>query len=151
LRSARRRSKEGARVVEAADGLEAAHHPETAGEEGAFAGGKTVLHFGCVVAQDKTIWAARHEFALDGFDGAPDTRIGTGQEADQWHEEEAGVELLGAVGLHEAVFLPAEGAGTDVLVDRVARGLPLLDGTGVVELRARSTARSKVSQSPINP
>jgi hypothetical protein len=67
--------EERAGVAFAADGFEGADHPETAGEESAFAGREAVLDYLGVVAEDE---AAVHQFALDGFDGASDAAVGGG-------------------------------------------------------------------------
>ena len=79
--------------------------------------GKTVVHLGSVVALDQ---AVRHQFALDRFDGTPDAGISSGEEANQGHEEHAGVELVRAVCLHEGVLLRVEGPFADLVVDLLA-------------------------------
>ena len=61
-------------------------------------------------------------------------RIGGGKKTDQRHEQQGGVELLRAVGLHEGVLLFVEGLGADFGVDGVAERLPLFDGAFVTEL-----------------
>ena len=54
--------------------------------------------------------AVVHELALDRLDGAEHPRVVGGQEADERDHQQAGVESLRAVGLHEGVALGVEAA-----------------------------------------
>src|SRR5580698_4102369 len=123
--------EEAARVVGAADGFEATDHPETAGEEDAFAGRQAVLDLFGVVAKNE---ASGHEIALNRFDGAADAVVGGGEKADDGHEQKRRIELFCAVEADEAVELLVEGLMAHFLVDGVANLLPLLDGGFDAEL-----------------
>ena len=68
-----------------------------------------------------------HQLALDGLDGADDPRIGRRQEADAGEHEQAGVELVGAVVLHEAVLLRVEALLADLGLDLVGDLAPAID------------------------
>lgn len=92
--------EEGEGFVAATEQSEAIDKPEGAREKRAFAGGETVdirVLVG-VVTLDETVGG---EFALDGVDGANDTRIVDRQKADERQHEETRIELGGAVELGE--------------------------------------------------
>src|SRR5258707_7223361 len=68
------------------------------------------------------------QLAFDRLDGAADTRVGRGQEADERDEEQARVDLLRPVRLDERPELPVEAALADLGVDLGAQLAPAVDG-----------------------
>ena len=86
------------RIVVAAAQLVAVDEPEGTGEEDAFSGGQAVDAGLCPVADDQPVL---QKLALDGGDRPLDTHVVASKETDERHEQEARVELAGAVRLHE--------------------------------------------------
>ena len=95
--------------------------PERAGQERAFAFGQAVGRGMLAVALDE---AVLHELARDRLHRGDDARIARRQEADDRHQQQRGVELAGAVVLHERAARRVEAAGADVAVDRGAQRAP---------------------------
>ena len=75
------------------------------------------------VAQDQ---AVDDQVALDRLDRPAHARVRRGQEADERDEQEARVQLLRRVRLHERPELLVEAVRADVGVDLVAQGAPAL-------------------------
>ena len=105
-------------LVAPADEREVVHQPERGHEERALTGGEPVdaVVVRGRVAQDE---AVHHQLALDRLDGADDPRVGRREEADTRQHQQAGVELVGAVVLHEAVLLGVEALLADLGLDLV--------------------------------
>ena len=106
------------RLLAAVQADEVVGIPERAGQERALVAGQPVrgLVLG-VVAQHE---AVPHQGAADRVDGADYARIILRQEAHMGDQQQARVEALRAVGLHEAVQLRIEPLGADLGVDLVA-------------------------------
>src|SRR5882672_853450 len=68
---------------------------------------------------------------------AANTGVGTRQEANQWDHQEACVEVLRTVRLHEGAGVVIEPAFANVAVDRVAQDAPLLHRSLAAELLDR--------------
>src|SRR5438105_4707084 len=85
--------------------------PEAAGQEGPLAGRQTVLHLRGVVAHHKSL---PQEPLLDGGDGAADACIISREESDAGQQQQARVELLRPVGLHETSELLVEPVGANL-------------------------------------
>src|SRR5262245_10089912 len=79
--------------------------PERAGQKRPLPRGQAILGDSRVVAGDK---AVAHQVLLDGRQRPEDARVGRRQEPDQWDVEQARVEGLRAVGLHERVQFGVE-------------------------------------------
>src|ERR1700741_3828431 len=77
--------------------------PEAAGEERSFAGRQAVVDIVAFVAQNEFV--ADQKLTLDGGQLSSHPRIVRGQKTDERNEQQAGIEPLGAVGLHEAIEL----------------------------------------------
>ena len=86
------------------------------------------------------------QVALDRRDGAEDARVGRRQEADQRQQQQAGVELLRTVGLHEAAALGVEAARqtSSWMSSRMSRQRS--SGPGRPNSSALLIARSKATQ-----
>ena len=97
--------------------------PERAGQEGALARRQAVRPRVRAVALHE---AVVHQVLLDGLDGAANARVGGRQEADQRDHQQAGVEVLRAVILHEGAELRVEALFTDFPMDFVAAFPPAI-------------------------
>lgn len=93
--------------------------PEAACEERAFSGRQPIIDIVCFITQHELV--IDQEPVFDRSKRALYPRIGRGQKADQRHQQETGVELFGAVGLHEAVELAIEAALTDFGVNFIGK------------------------------
>ena len=112
--------------------------PEAASQKSAFAFGKPVSGVIGLVAQDE--FAVDQQFFLDGAQRSAHPRIGCGKKADERDQQQAGVEPLGAIGLHKAVKIPVETALTDLGMDFVGDLAP--PPAGLLEC-SRSAAHSR--------
>src|ERR1700741_4013316 len=81
----------------ATDRLQAAHHPEAARKEYAFAGWQSILDSRSVVAEHE---AVLHQFALDCLDRSLYARVAARQKSNQRHQQQHRVELISAKYLH---------------------------------------------------
>ena len=79
------------------------------------------LGLGRVVPHDE---AVGDEPLLDRRDGAEDARVVGRQEAGRGDQQQAGVELLRAIGDDEAVELGVEALGADIGMDHLAQRPP---------------------------
>src|SRR5439155_1249069 len=101
--------------------------PEAAGAERAFLALEPIGGDAGIVAAHE---AVRDELLLDAIDGGKHPRVIRPHELHQGHEEQARVEVLAAVVLHEAPALLAPPVVHDRRVDRVPRSPPFLEGRG---------------------
>ena len=115
-----------ARFVLASDEREVVDQPERRQQERPLAGRETVdrVVVGRRVALHEPV---DHQLALDRLDGADDPRIARRQEADAGEHEQAGVELVRAVVLHEAVLLRVEALLADLGLHLVGELAPPID------------------------
>ena len=129
-----------ARLVGPTDEREVVDQPERRHQERAFARREAVDGVAVLgdVSQHETV---DQELALDRFDRADDPRIGRRQEPDPGQHEQARVELVGAVVLHEAVLLGVEALVAHLLVHLVAELRPLVDREVVPVAVLRDTDR----------
>ncbi len=107
--------------------------PEGAGQEGALTSGQPVhgTVLGGRVAQYE---AVLHELTFDGAHRADDPRIRRGQEADQRHVQQGGVQLGGAVELREGVAVGVEAPDADLVVDLGSQRRPAVQRAGQARL-----------------
>src|SRR5262249_43761165 len=98
--------------------------PEAAGQEGALARRQRVFHVLGAVAQDETV---ADEPSLDRIDRADNARIGYRQEADARQQQQAGVELVATIGLHECTELRVVTPRADVVANLVTQFAPIVD------------------------
>ena len=64
------------------------------------------------------------EMGFDCFHRTDHTGIVCGKKSDQRHHQNAGIEILGAVILHERIEAGVEASLTDLAVDRVSKCFP---------------------------
>ena len=119
----RSRSNSSRASLLAADQREVVDEPERREQERALAGRKPVdgVLVGCRVALHEPV---DHQLAFDRLDGADDPRIARWQETDSGEHQQARVELIGAVVLHEAVLLFVEPLVAHFGLDLVGDLLP---------------------------
>jgi len=77
------------------------HEPKAARQKRTLALRRPITRILGFVAQNKL--AIDHEFVLDRPERSLDTRIVRGKKTDKWKQQQAGIDSLGAIGLHEAV------------------------------------------------
>src|SRR5262249_24991788 len=98
--------------------------PKAARQEDTFACGQAIAGTFGLVPQNE--FAIDQQFVLDRSKRALDPRIVCGKKADQWNQQQAGVEPLGAIGLHKAVELAVESSLTDLGMNFVGDCAPLM-------------------------
>src|SRR6202035_3742316 len=96
--------------------------PKAAGQKCSFARRQAVLDIVGLVAQDE--FTVDQQLVLDGAKRSADPRIGCGQEADDRKQQQAGVEPLGAIGLHEAVEVAIKAALADFRMHVIGKRAP---------------------------
>src|SRR6478672_4273957 len=115
------------RIVVPAEELVAVDEPERAGKKDAFANREPVdAVIARSISEDK---AVTQEVALDRCDRAAHARVACGEEADERDQEQAGVELLRAVGLDEAAKRLVVPTLEHLRSDLVANLMPTIDWT----------------------
>src|ERR1051326_727971 len=98
--------------------------PEAARQECTLARRQPVLGRAGVVAQHQTI---DQELALDRRDRAAHARVLRGQETERGNQQQARIEIAGAVALHETAEVLVETVAADVRVNLGAQGAPAID------------------------
>src|SRR4029453_4233470 len=98
--------------------------PKAARQERAFAFGQAITGVFGFIPQNK--FPIDEEFILDCPKCSLDPWIACGKEAHERDQQEAGIEPLGAVGLHKAVKIVVETALTDLGMDLVGDFAPPL-------------------------
>jgi hypothetical protein len=131
-------------VVVPAEQLVAVAEPERAREEHTLAARQPVGIVGVVraVAEHE---AVPEQLALDRLDRPADARIRSRQEADEWDQQEARVELRRAVRLRERAELLVEALLADLSVDPLTQVAPVLDAAVETVRTARSNATHAIT------
>src|SRR5262249_58909553 len=98
--------------------------PKAARQENTFACGQAVAGIFGFVPQNE--FAVDQQPVLDRSKRSLDPRIVGGKKTDERKQQQAGVEPLGAVGLHKAIELAVESVLTDLGMDFVRDCTPLM-------------------------
>ena len=131
LRTAKRLSNSLAASSKTAEHDIGVGQPEAAGEERAFFAADPIIDLVGRITQHE---AVVDKAPLDRLDRADRARVVDRQEANLRDEEEARVQGLAAIILHEAAALGVEAVFADIGVDRVAQLPPAIDRTFQAEV-----------------
>ena len=98
--------------------------PEAASQKRAFTFRQAVTRIFGFITQNKL--SIDEELVLDRSKRALDSWIACGKKAYEWNQKQAGIEPLGAVGLHKTVKVAVETALTDLGMNFVGEFAPPL-------------------------